>query len=171
MTVQQEVSAFQNGDREFLSDVLSACKRVVGRNPNFGVEELEDIAIEAAERAASKLTDFRGQSSLKTWIVAFAKMIALEHLRRRRTSPIDDPLDPSDVAAVGNEEDALLDRMVLDEIIGKSDDVGRLVIELTIDGYSATEIGSRVGRTANAIILLRRRLLAELHDLCQEMED
>lgn len=78
------------GDRAALSALLerhqrrlyNVVLRMLGRP-----EDAADITQEALLKAAQRITDFHGRSSLGTWMVRIAMNLALTHLRRRRARP------------------------------------------------------------------------------------
>ncbi len=47
----------------------------------------EDLTQETYARAFAALTRFRGDSSARTWLLAIARRVAADHLRRRRARP------------------------------------------------------------------------------------
>jgi len=171
MTIEEEIAAFRNCDTALLHDLLAACQRVVRQHFEFGVDDLEDIAIGAVERATLNLEKFRRKCSLKTWIVAIATNIARERIRRQPTVSLDDPTALLEATVNKSEVDALLDRLVVDEIAGNASDEERRLLQLTMEGYDAAEIGKELNRTANAVRLMRSRLFAGLRDLYREMEE
>lgn len=66
--------------------------------PNLRGNELEDIALEAADDALvsvlSRLDDFRGESRFTTWVYKFALYEAAAKLRRRSWQGREVPLGP-----------------------------------------------------------------------------
>jgi RNA polymerase sigma-70 factor, ECF subfamily len=66
--------------------------------PNLRGNELDDIALEAADDALmsvlARLDDFRGESRLSTWVYKFALYEAAAKLRRRSWQGREIPLEP-----------------------------------------------------------------------------
>ena len=100
--------------------VVRAAIAVVGRR-----EDAEDVAQEAFVRAFQGLERFRGDASLKTWLLAITWREALSHrrsvaarLRRLVAAPDDEAFDPPatgrrhDVALEDREAAALIARVI-----------------------------------------------------------
>jgi RNA polymerase sigma-70 factor (ECF subfamily) len=67
------------------------------------VADAEDIVQDTYIRASEKITTFRGQSSLKTWIFAIASNLAKDSLRAKRRW-VENVTDITKEAALSNEE-------------------------------------------------------------------
>ena len=98
--------------------VVRAALAVVGRR-----EEAEDVAQEAFVRAFQGLARFRGDASLKTWLLAITWREALSHRRsiaarlRRRVTPRDDEeFEPPDA---GRRHDAAFEDREFAALISK----------------------------------------------------
>lgn len=52
-----------------------------------GPDVAADLTQETYARAFTSLTRFRGDSSARTWLLAIARRVAADHLRRRRARP------------------------------------------------------------------------------------
>ncbi len=66
----------------YASEVLGLCTDLV-RDRSLA----DDLAQEAFTRAFGGLGQFRGESSLRTWLLTITRHICFDHLRRRRISP------------------------------------------------------------------------------------
>lgn len=74
----------------------------------------EDLAQETFGRAFAQLATFRGESSLRTWLLSIARNACLDVLRRRRASPIDEgELEPDEHAAAAP--------AAIDQLVGRQD--------------------------------------------------
>jgi RNA polymerase sigma-70 factor (ECF subfamily) len=82
--VPDEMGAFYRQFIEFRPQLKSFLYRLlVDRN------DVEDIAQDTFVRAYERLGDFRGDSSLKTWVFRIASNLALDMLRKKGRWPLD----------------------------------------------------------------------------------
>src|SRR5918994_1893499 len=96
---------------ERLHELLLRAARVEGARrrpmlPNLRGNELDDIALEAADDAMmsvlARLDDFRGESRFTTWVYKFALLEAAVKLRRRAWQGREVPLEPESWAMIGS---------------------------------------------------------------------
>jgi RNA polymerase sigma-70 factor, ECF subfamily len=83
------VALARGGDREAFRAIMTRCNQRLFRIARSVVrdhDEAEDVLQEAYTRAFSKLEQFRGDSSLFTWLTAITLNEARGRLRRRRTT-------------------------------------------------------------------------------------
>jgi RNA polymerase sigma-70 factor, ECF subfamily len=93
--------------------LLRAARFEVGRRrpmlPNLRGNELDDIAMEAADDALmsvlARLDDFRGASRFTTWVYKFALYEAAAKLRRRSWQGREVPLEPETWSRFENDSD------------------------------------------------------------------
>ena len=94
--------------------VYALCHRLLGRT-----EDARDAAQTTFMRAFRQLPNFRGHSSLKTWLYRIAVNESLDLLRRsRREAPLDDEIDIPDLDGRGPE--ALLSETQMNARIRRS---------------------------------------------------
>ena len=82
-TLEGDLGAYEQLVNRHHAVVTRIAARVVGR------DEAEDVAQDAFLRAFHRLDGFRGDSSVRTWLLRIAHHAALDHLRRRRAEPVD----------------------------------------------------------------------------------
>lgn len=127
---------------------------------NGDVEATREVVQAALAKAMRRLRDFRGESSLFTWICQICRNELVDHIRsrRRHTSRIvlidDDPELRAALAAVeapeeydlvksyGRAEVSRLVRSVLDRLPGNYSDALEWKY---MEGHSVEEIGKRLG--------------------------
>ncbi len=148
-----------------------------------GPEDAEDVAQLVFFRASQALPDFRGESSLGTWLYRIARNAALDwrrgRARARATHEVlaweriplggaeqDDPAPPADEALVRREM-----QECLRGVIAEMPEADRDVIALgELDGLPGAKVAETLGVSlANAKIRLHRargRLRATLTDCC-----
>ena len=82
-TLEGDLGAYEELVGRHHAVVTRIAARVVGH------DEAEDVSQDAFLRAFHRLDGFRGESSVRTWLLRIAHNAALDHLRRRRAEPVD----------------------------------------------------------------------------------
>ena len=144
--------------------------------------EVDDLAQEAHLRALAMLPTFEARSSFSTWLFAIARFAAIDHLRGRARSRIDDsahsverataPMDrlPAQHAGVDRlaAEGEVRDR-VLAEVAQLPEPLRRVFLLRTVDGLRFREIADALGEHVPTVKSRMRyaveRLSARLDDL------
>jgi RNA polymerase sigma-70 factor (ECF subfamily) len=85
--LSNDEAAFRQLYRRHTPAMYAAARRLASRH----VTSAEDVVQEAWLRAVRQLSGFRGESSLRTWLVGIAIRCALESCRRRVLAPAADP--------------------------------------------------------------------------------
>ncbi len=133
------VAAAQGGDRDALDALLrrhydlvhAVCRRIAG-----GTRDADDAAQEAMIGIVRGLPRFDGRSSVSTWMYRIATNAALDELRRRRRRPalhvVDDDGPPhEEMDPVAHRRvDAVVDRLALDDALGRLPDEFRAAVVL-----------------------------------------
>jgi RNA polymerase sigma-70 factor, ECF subfamily len=159
-----DVEAFESLYRSHAKAIYALCRRMVDDNGEAR-ELVQDIFVRAWER----LTTFRGQSSLATWLHRLGTNVVLERLRatKRDSSRL---IEGDDSTFGSRSTEAQLDtRMDLDAALVKLPGGARIVFVLhDMEGYSHDEIAQMTGiapGTARAQLCRARRALTRLLDL------
>jgi RNA polymerase sigma-70 factor (ECF subfamily) len=160
------VEAARGGDREALEQLL---ERQQARVLRFGIhmcrdeEDAKDIVQETLLAAARSFGDFRGASSLPTWLYAIARSFCAKKRRRSKFAPahegslegelaeaaarVPDRARGPESAAMGREV-----RAALEEAIGELDPGQREVMVLRdVEGLSTNEVAEVVGISPEAV--------------------
>jgi RNA polymerase sigma-70 factor (ECF subfamily) len=126
-------------------------------------ELAEDAVSIVFTKAYRHLRDFRG-GSLRAWLVAIARNVVIDEVRRRRPeSPIDDHLELVD-SRPSPEESALAGetaRLVQSMLATLSEDQRR-VVELRLSGMKGEEIARALGKRVDAVNALQYRAMERL---------
>lgn len=140
-------------------------------------ELAEDLLSETFCTALTALGGFRGDGSVKSWLLTIARNKWLDHLRKR--SPISD-VDLTELyiadTAPGPEQRAVwaeAARRVL-ELLELEEPRARVIVKMRIEGYSFFEIAGKLNiREGSARVIdfrtrkrLRDKLLEEGYDEC-----
>jgi RNA polymerase sigma-70 factor (ECF subfamily) len=159
-----EVAAFESLYRTHAQAIYALCWRLTGDEAEAR-ELLQDVFVRAWER----LTTFRGQSSLATWLHRLGTNVVLERMRvgkREALRMID--AESAEPETPGTDRDADT-RMDLDRALKSLPGGARTVFVLhDIEGYSHDEIAAMTGiapGTARAQLWRARRALVRLLDL------
>jgi RNA polymerase sigma-70 factor (ECF subfamily) len=157
----------QGGDQKALDQLLQRHMRRVYR---FGLkmcrdpEDAQDVVQDTLIAAARTIRDFRGASSVSTWLYTIARSFCIKHRRRSKFAPeqeesldsrepglearqVMDPTRPPDDELSGRQvEDAL------ESAIAGLDPMYREVLVLRdVEGLSAPEVGEIMGLTVEAV--------------------
>jgi RNA polymerase sigma-70 factor, ECF subfamily len=159
------VAAAQQGDRGATNELL---ERHQARVYRFGMkmcreeEDAKDVLQETLLSAARALPEFRGASSISTWLYTIARSFCIKKRRTSKFAPERvESLESQAEAAVqvadsrrGPEEDAAGHQleMALDHAIAELDPMHREVLVLRdLEGLSAHEVGEIMGLTVEAV--------------------
>lgn len=144
--------------RQYYDSVYRFCARRIG--PDCAADAAQDTFL-TAQKA---LRNFRGESSIKTWLLGIAHNECRRICRSRRIEPATVPL--IEVASMDQTE-TLINRRALQDALAKLSDEHRDVVVLhEIEGLSYEEISVIVGipegtvksRLHHAFLNLRRSL-------------
>jgi RNA polymerase sigma-70 factor, ECF subfamily len=159
-----DVAAFESLYRVHSPAIFALCRRMV-RTDGEALDLVQDIFVRAWER----LTTFRGQSSLATWLHRLGVNVVLEQLRS--TNRDAQRLIEGDESTFGSRSPAgqIDARIDLDAALVQLPGGARTVFVLhDVEGYSHDEIAQMTGitsGTARAQLWRARRALMRLLDL------
>jgi RNA polymerase sigma-70 factor (ECF subfamily) len=166
-TDQQLLDEARGGDRGALDLLLSRHQPRVYR---FGLkmcrdpEDAKDVLQETLLAVARGLKDFRGASSVSTWLYTIARSFCIKKRRRSKFAPealesldahepgeearqLADPGRPADESLAGRQIEA-----ALEQAIGSLDERYREVLILRdVEGLSAPEVAEVMGLTVEAV--------------------
>ncbi|MGC3998603.1 MAG: sigma-70 family RNA polymerase sigma factor [Anaeromyxobacter sp.] len=163
----QLVEAARGGDRQALERLLVRHQARVFR---FGMkmcraeEDAKDVLQETLLAAARSLPEFRGASSISTWLFTIARSFCIKHRRRSRFAPeVVESLDQGEPARAALEladpargpDEHLEGRRLetaLDDAIGSLEPMYREVLVLRdVEGLTAPEVAEILGLTVEAV--------------------
>jgi RNA polymerase sigma-70 factor (ECF subfamily) len=158
------------GDREALAEFVRATQRDLWRFVAHlsGADSAEDLAQETYLRAIASLPRFTGQSSARTWLLAIARRVSIDHIRRAmarpRISPLADWVAAADRAA-GQQRCGQEDIVELNLLLGGLCPQQREALVLTqVIGMSYAEaadvMGCQVGTIRSRVARAREELIA-----------
>ncbi|HXJ22886.1 MAG TPA: sigma-70 family RNA polymerase sigma factor [Polyangia bacterium] len=160
------LAAARSGDQHALERLLERHQAQVYR---FGLkmcgdpEDAKDVLQETLLAAARGVRDFRGASSLSTWLYTIARSFCIKKRRRGKFAPREERSLETDAsretrrlaAAGGGPDDALAGqevRRALEKAIAALDPVHREVLLLRdVEGLTAAEVAEVLGTSAQAV--------------------
>jgi len=164
---EELLSAARSGDRDALEELLTRHQRSVFR---FGMkmcgeeEDAKDVLQETLLAAARNLGEFRGASSVSTWLYTIARSFCIKQRRRSKFAPETlESLDTGEPARLAVQlpdltrgpDEALHGRRleaVLEEAIGRLEPKYREVLVLRdVEGLSAAEVAEVAGLSVEAV--------------------
>ncbi len=159
-----DVAAFETLYRSHAPAIFALCRRMIGDE-----QEAKDLMQDIFVRAWERLTTFRGQSSLATWLHRLGTNVVLERMRSTKRDALR-LIDSDDSTLAVFERDPQLDvRIDLDAALVHLPGGARTVFVLhDVQGYSHDEIAKMTGiapGTARAQLCRARRALMKLLDL------
>jgi RNA polymerase sigma-70 factor (ECF subfamily) len=163
----QLLDAARGGDPRALDELLERHQRRVYR---FGLkmcrdpEDAKDVLQDTLIAAARTIRDFRGASSVSTWLYTIARSFCIKHRRRSKFAPeqeeslearepglearqVADPTRTADEELVGRQVEGALEKA-----IAGLDPMYREVLVLRdVEGLSAPEVAEIMGLTVEAV--------------------
>jgi RNA polymerase sigma-70 factor, ECF subfamily len=155
--------------------------------PNLRGNELDDIALEAADDALmsvlARLDDFRGDSRFTTWVYKFALYEAAAKLRRRSWQGREIPLEPESWGMFESQSGGPQEQVERGELLSAVKDAietaltphqRNVLVTLALNGVPIDVLAERLETTRGALYKTlhdaRRKLRAQLGDRLEVME-
>jgi len=141
------------------------------RNPSLA----EDAVQETMIKAWQSLPRFRGDSSVRSWILRIAHNTSISMLRRRRERVMDPDTLPDTIGGIdpARSSTALADLGVVRRALEGLDELSRSVVVLReVEGLSYQDIADTLGvpvPTVKTRLLRARRTLAEALNSSEDM--
>jgi RNA polymerase sigma-70 factor, ECF subfamily len=159
MQESQLLKQAQAGDREALLALLDLHQAAIVRFSTKmcrSTEDAEDVAQETLLTMARGLADFRGESSLSTWLYTIARNHVLKKQRKDATRfEVHAPLLAEGIAAEGDPEYALaeleLDRAVEAAILALEPDAREVLVLRDVEGLTASDVATITGQTVASV--------------------
>ncbi len=145
----------------FAGDVHGLCRALVRDHATA-----EDLTQDTFHKALAGLSEFRGESSARTWLLAIARHRCVDHLRRqgRRPDPVGtdvEPTEPVDDAPLTS--DLLSDRTALTRALASLDESSRALVVLRFHhGLGYPELADAYGLKQGAVRMRISRALAAM---------
>jgi len=171
----ETIHALADGDRGAVEEAVTIAMQWLRYRAGHYLrqEDLEDIAMDAIERAAFAADGFRGDAEPETWLIAItAHALGDEVRRRKRHAPFAGSLDQvrSDV-----EDGVCVERMVTDRVAAAlavealNADQQEAIRLVVMDELTSTEAGERMGMPAATVRSLLSRGLQKARAVLSEL--
>ncbi len=137
----------------------------ITRDPNLS----EDLLSETFIRAIKSIARFRGESSIKTWLLSIARYTWYDQVRRdKKEVPLHDLIslyisEDIEKTAINRE---VADRIM--ELLNKEDERNRDIVLMRINGYSYFEIGRKHGISESSARVINYRIKTRIGNLLKE---
>ena len=140
--LRQETSAQRILFDKYSAKLLGVCYRYASSQA-----DAEDILQEAFVKIFNKLDNFRGESSLETWMTRIVINTSISHLRLNKKHHNESDLDViENNYTFSNEQFNQIDAKILMNAIQELPDNYRVVLNMfAIEGYSHKEIAEELG--------------------------
>jgi len=113
------------------------------KNPDLS----EDLLSETFVSAISSISNFKGQSSVKTWLFSIARNMWLQKIRKERNIDTVEYDDLLGLYVIDNIADKVVTKEIANRIkclLQEKDDRTQKIINMRIQGYSYAEIGHKL---------------------------
>lgn len=128
--------------------------------------DAEDLLSETFLRALARLSTFRGDSSIRTWLYAIARNVWIESLRKSRdTLSLEDMLE---IYIDDNIPSSVSTKIMIQRIkthLSGMDERVRDIILLRSEGYSYAEIAGKLQISDSSARVIEHRARKKLRDL------
>lgn len=172
-------------DRELIRQILNndyrameeLHRRYVDRIFNYiysqtnDYHDAEELLQDVFFKTATRLHQFEGKSSFKTWIFKIARNVVIDYYRKNKHTRRHSPIEENRIETLGEEaslEHTVLQNMQLDEVMRAIDNLPehyRMVLHLRfIEDFTLQETADTMGKTVlsvKSIQLRARRALSE----------
>lgn len=145
---KKDKHAFEKLVRENQNRIYAVCLNTL-KNPH----DAQDAAQETFIKAYSALANFRGESSVSTWLTKIAVRCCLDMLRLRRENvDIDEAFDlASEQTTESTAEKNAAVAAVRKGVAMLPDEMRTVIVLRDIEGYSYEEIGKMLKMTAGTV--------------------
>lgn len=131
----------------------------------------EDLLSETFVKAIFSVGNFKGNSSIKTWLFGIARHLWLQNLRKDRSTV--EYSDLLDVYVTDRTIDSVITKQIADrvyELLKTKDERTQKIISMRINGISYYEISKKIGISENSARVIDFRTKKWLKSVLQKEE-
>jgi RNA polymerase sigma-70 factor (ECF subfamily) len=131
----------------------------------------EDLLSETFVKAIYSIRNFKGNSSIKTWLFSIARHLWLQNLRKDK--PTVEYSDLLELYVTDSISDSLITKELayrVQELLKKKDEKTQKIITMRVDGISYFEISEKIGISENSARVLDFRTKKWLKDILKKEE-
>lgn len=156
---------FQDLYSEYQGMVFSLCRAYMGGDSDLAKDLTQEVFI----KVWKALPDFKGKSSIKTWIYRISVNTCLLHIRDDKHSK-SESLNESQINVPDDENNTSQPFKDLYLAINKLKDVDRVIILMVLDELKYSEISSIVGIAEGALRVRIHRIKQQLNEMIKNDE-
>ena len=159
----QTIAGLRARDDATVGRVLSEIRSLSIKWWRVPAEQADEIAAITIPRAWVQMDKFRGESSLRYWLMRIARNVYMDMLRLAKREVQDPPALEAAALRGAHWEDDLLRQMDVSQALGKLEDDEQRVIALRHrDGLSVAETSRLMGRSEDGVKSLMKRAKQKL---------
>jgi len=131
----------------------------------------EDLLSETFVKAIFSVGNFKGNSSIKTWLFGIARHLWLQNLRKDK--PMVEYSDLLDVYVTDSTFDSVITKQIADkvyELLKTKDERTQKIISMRINGISYYEISEKIGISENSARVIDFRIKKWLKSVLEREE-
>ena len=131
----------------------------------------EDLLSETFVKAIFSVGNFKGNSSIKTWLFGIARHLWLQNLRKDK--PMVEYSDLLDVCVTDSTFDSVITKQIADkvyELLKTKDERTQKIISMRINGISYYEISEKIGISENSARVIDFRIKKWLKSVLEREE-
>jgi RNA polymerase sigma factor (sigma-70 family) len=131
----------------------------------------EDLLSETFVKAIYTIGNFKGNSSIKTWLFSIARHLWLQNLRKDK--PTVEYSDLLELYVTDSISDSLITKELayrVQELLKMKDEKTQKIITMRVDGISYFEISEKIGISENSARVLDFRTKKWLKDILKKEE-
>jgi len=131
----------------------------------------EDILSETFVKAILSISNFKGNSPIKTWLFGIARHLWLQNLRKDK--PMVEYSDLLDVYVTDSTFDSVITKQIADkvyELLKTKDERTQKIISMRINGISYYEISEKIGISENSARVIDFRIKKWLKSVLEREE-
>jgi RNA polymerase sigma factor (sigma-70 family) len=151
---------------EYKQDIYNYLLSIT-KNPTLS----EDLLSETFVKAIISIGNFKGKSSIKTWLFGIARHLWLQNLRKNR--PTVEFNDLLKIYVSDNTIDNLISKKTYDrvyELLKTKDERTQKIVKMRVDGISYYEISEKMGISENSARVIDFRTKRWLRAVLKEEE-
>lgn len=171
--LQQELAALLGaglaGDNasyaEFLSRIAPLLRRVTGRS--IAAADVEDVVQEILISVHKARHTYDGSRALMPWLMAIARFRITDHLRKHYAHMRHQMCDIADYENILADvtEDSSMNESIDELLEGVSEKDRKILTMMHTEGYTAKEVGARIGMKESAVKVAAHRAIKKIRSI------
>ncbi|THB66262.1 MAG: RNA polymerase sigma factor [Desulfovibrio sp.] len=136
---------------------------------SVSLHEADDLGQEVFLKAYQGIGSFAGRSSLRTWLYRIATNVCLDHLRKRRRTPLHVTSGEGSLEEISGPEAPPELRLMVNALLDQLQPLDRLIVTLVhVEGFSVKETAGLCGLSSVNVRVRAHRARNRLKSLMEE---